>query len=146
MRLTADDNRHNYARECECGNPKPSDSEGCARCRFLDGTARWGFVIDALRGTDGLSLRELAEATGHHREALQRTMKKLLDVGRVRRYWREIDSTLTHRGHANFGKRIVEVRSGGDGCWVYALDGDAGLLDVPRGRPNTRSERSGTAA
>ena len=108
--------------ECECGNEKSTKMDACNRCTYLDGTARWGFIIDALRGTDGLTLAELAAITGKHREALQRTFKRLLEIGRVRRYLRETDGMEVTRNM--FGKGRRTARIGAPEQWVYILDGD----------------------
>lgn len=109
---------------CECGNRKPYTAEACKRCEYLDGSARYGcaYVIDALRGTDGLTIVELRDQLGRQREALQRTLNRLVETGRVRRYWRE-DYAGTRQQRTLQSREPVEIRNV-SGCWVYALDGD----------------------
>lgn len=75
---------------CDCGNPKSSNMEGCHRCQFLDGArAQQTDIINALRGTDGLTTAELLAATGRFDSALRKSLKTLLTNGRVRRFWRD---------------------------------------------------------
>lgn len=75
---------------CDCGNPKSSNMEACHRCAFLDGSyPQQAEIIDALRGTDGLTTAELLSITGRFDSALRRSLKTLLQNGRVRRYWRD---------------------------------------------------------
>jgi hypothetical protein len=47
----------------------------------------------------------------------------LLAQKRIRRYWREADSSLTFERRQNFGGKKAVIKFGGDGAWVYALDG-----------------------
>lgn len=95
-------------KECECGNAKSYGSVACLRCIYLDGERpKQAAVIHALRGTDGLSLVEIVgvvhgRMSHSARTAMQRTMGRLIKLGRVRRYWREDE---------------------GADCWAYVLDG-----------------------
>lgn len=105
---------------CECGNEKSHNARSCNRCEFLDGgRSAEGAFIETLRGTTGLTLREIAASMGHsttrnsHRIALS-----LLKAGRLKRYWGEI------------GAKTVEIRKrgcmfsgkvGNGGAWVYEL-------------------------
>lgn len=105
---------------CECGNERSRNAQACKRCTYLDGVREAAFVIDALRGTDGLSITEICALTGTtYHEAMQRALKRLMRIGRVRRYWRETDAHLVERSPS---RRKWGTR-GGSGCWVYALDG-----------------------
>lgn len=119
--------------ECDCGNPKSAKSEACERCIYLDGDGYeripLAVIISMLRGTDGMSLRELCIARGMNTEknngqkVMRRYVALLIEQGRVRRYWRESDSEaysdIAYFGSADNASR----RAGGTGCWVYALDG-----------------------
>jgi hypothetical protein len=103
---------------CECGALRPRGSQACARCAYLDGEdkGKFGEIISVLRGTDGLSLKELASALGRKTtRALQTSTKLLVQRGRLRRYWTELDCFETSSSPTGKGA--------GNGCWVYALDG-----------------------
>lgn len=111
------------SRECECGNSKSRKSKACDRCLFLDGRRQdWGIVIDAMRGSRGMSLLELCEATksgvefSNHRRAMLRTMQTLMEQGRVRRYWREGDEFAVSNA---WGRGANSCGAGG--CWAYVL-------------------------
>jgi len=111
---------HNHERWCECGRPKSSGARGCARCTHLDGvTPAQAEIIAALRGTDGLSVAEIVDELGDAGDsqysATHRTVVRLVEQGRLRRYWRESDAVDRLNGHV----------SANDGHWVYALWGAA---------------------
>lgn len=108
---------------CDCGRPKELSAEGCDRCVYLDGrTPFQGAVIGALRGTDGLTLRELTEAIhGQSTESLRCSMLRVVQVleaaSRIRRYWFEGEEPVPHLA---FGKYSISRAIGG---WKYALAG-----------------------
>jgi hypothetical protein len=89
------------SKECECGNPKTVDAEGCSRCTFLDrgvpiGITRGGHgaepIISAMR--DGCStLEALQAATGRSYESLHNSMKRLVSIGRVRKHVEDVEPT-----------------------------------------------------
>lgn len=112
--------------ECECGGPKSARASACKRCLYLDGERRIaGEVIAALRGTDGLSLREICEQVrgeqSHSaRTAMLRVVQVLMRKQRVCRYWREMDSHEITTERSGIAARL---KRGGNGCWVYILDG-----------------------
>lgn len=114
--------------DCECGRPKEIDLGACDRCLYLDGdeTLR-GKVIEVLRGTDGMNLRELCEELGmnpdnsYGQRTLRRPLSELLDDGRIRRYWRENDSVP--RLARVFGRSEEVEQSGAGGGWAYVLAG-----------------------
>jgi len=106
---------------CECGNGKPSSAEACARCVFLDGDdTRRGRVIAALRGTEGLTLRELALAVygRDDRHVAQRStlrvIRQLESAGRLTRFWREHESSVRNAWRGT----KVSISYGG---WTYSL-------------------------
>lgn len=111
--------------ECECGNPKTPNSEACKRCTYLDGNTGSAYIIAALRGSNGMTIRELCEVLGLRYESgrgnagVLRTCQRLERRGRVRRYWREIDQHDVVR--RVFGHRRQRTHAGGSGCWVYVL-------------------------
>lgn len=105
---------------CECGNTKRPGKTACDRCTYLDGTLpSRALVIAALRGTDGLSLRELcvvmygsysrSKSTG-----VLKLMQRLLAERRVRRYEQECD-VFESGGFCDRGSTGPR--------WIYALDG-----------------------
>lgn len=116
----------NRSPTCDCSAPKRPQDDQCARCAYLDGPSRaplQRLVIDALRGTDGLSIHELCKAVhGHFDASVQRSMLRvvlqLLANGRVRRYWveRNVEGS-------QWGRYSAQV---GGAWWVYALDGRPG--------------------
>lgn len=142
---------------CECGNPRVQDAEGCERCCFLDGgsagrlwqkrTPLRALVISTLRGTDGMTITELASALGGHttnvrRErpllyrSLHRIVTELMASGRLRRYEQEQSRTrvrmIANRlpdGRVVSFRRATddedgfEFQSAGGIAWVYALNG-----------------------
>jgi hypothetical protein len=107
--------QRNQTRECECGTPKRRGSPACERCRFLDGQhANYADVIAVLRGTDGMSVSEVAKATGRGRRSAFRVLKQLLASGRVRRY--EGFAEFEFLGRMGGGQALSEQ-------WVYQLWG-----------------------
>lgn len=112
--------------ECECGRRKSGEAKACPRCTYLDGgSAKQQLVIAALRGTDGMSLRELCLALygqngPNEARGMLKTVQTLARDRRIRRYWRE-DATHTTGARKMWG--IREVALAGGGCWVYTLHG-----------------------
>lgn len=120
----ADDDKQNYSLLCECGNRKEHNDTACDRCRYLDGALEaHGELISALRGTDGLSIRELVEMTGRWDSAIMRSLQYLMRAGRIRRYWRESEGVLVKR---RIGGRVVDGVASNKGYWVYCLYGREG--------------------
>lgn len=115
---------HRRSTRCECGREKTCEARSCARCRYLDGeTPKQHAVIAALRGTDGLPVRELCLLVDGRCDdvtyvSMQRTVAALVAQGRLRRYWLEDDGVT--QGNA-FGRGYAARAS--RGCWAYALDG-----------------------
>lgn len=109
--------------DCECGNEKKRQDECCARCAFLDG-ARWPQVelIEELRIGD-MALTELTHATGRDPESVRRTLLLLMESGRVSRYQRELDVTVT-TGRCRYGG-TQQMAMGGRTCWMYTLVANA---------------------
>lgn len=63
----------------------------------------------------------LQRPRGHNRRtAMLRTMQVLEEQRRVRRYWREGDVFEIAAARNSVASRLSR---GGNGCWVYALDG-----------------------
>lgn len=115
---------------CDCGEPRAPGLDCCARCAHLDGIGRRdraADVIEALRGSDGMSLRELCrvlgmdDSLGNGTRSMWRWVKRLMDEGRIRRYWHE-DSTASTEHVESFRNGDGEKR-GAVGCWAYCLDG-----------------------
>lgn len=111
---------------CECGAEKAVEAEACDRCSHLEGHGSPAIVIAALRGSDGLSLRELCESLGMNTDInngqrqMRRWVDMLLGASRIRRYWREDssggESTASYRNGETRKQHAI-------GCWAYALDG-----------------------
>lgn len=126
---------------CECGNEKRSKrAPACERCLYLDGwLPKQAAVIHALRGTDGLSLRELVEEIYKRDDrnatsSMLRTVQRMERDKRIRRYERENDSVEIE------GERFGIARNfkrSGSACWVYALDGAVSGVPVERFVPVT---------
>lgn len=110
---------------CECGRPRSKTASACPRCSFLDGTRGHGGIIAALRTCDGLTARELAGYLGvANKEGVIRACVKLVNRGRLRRYWREIE-TRRAMGRT-FGKTLgIITIGGGGGEWVYTLSAES---------------------
>lgn len=114
---------------CECGERISSDVTCCARCAHLDGLdgkASIGTVVAAMRGSDGMSLRELCEAVGINSDLnngtrqMWRWVQKLMESGRIRRYWRESSGDITKMESYRGG---TSERADAVGCWAYVLNG-----------------------
>lgn len=112
--------------DCECGRPKEIDLEACSYCLYLDGEDRPGMIIAALRGTDGLTLRELCVELGMNSDIgngqrdIWRYVQRLMEQRRIRRYWREeVCPTLTKATGFAGNAAYRQARAG----WAYALDG-----------------------
>lgn len=110
---------------CACGSPRMSGADCCARCAYLDGVGRRDSasrVIDALRGSDGMSLVALCEALDMNENidsglrTMWRWVKRLMKEGRVRRYWVEDSSTDKHSAFGVMAPKAIS-------CWAYCLDG-----------------------
>lgn len=118
----SDDSRRLGYNTCECGRERTPGSDACERCTYLDGTRDNAQIIDVLRGTDGLSVSEIAAVLGKkHKEGVQRSLDRLRRIGRVRRYWRDGDSYQVER--RLFGQPKARVTHAAHGHYVYALDG-----------------------
>lgn len=116
---------------CECGRAKPKPtSKQCVQCRYLDeGTppsdppshnhGLRSLIVSTLRGTDGLSTREIMMALGRSTKdqylGILRCLHTLLRNKRVRRYWREdaVNNTYRQKVSQNYYAS----------CWVYTLSG-----------------------
>lgn len=120
-RYSHDTERRNGTTICECGARKATSCEACPACTFQDGTRENAQIIDVLRGTDGLSAPEVARMLGNtYTEGTARSLRRLLRIGRVRRYWR--DASSVDGTFMCFGAKVTGSRVFGNGCWVYALD------------------------
>ena len=108
---------------CECGNRKTKDATACMRCEYLDGNKNAALVVAALRQLGSLTVRELADETRSWPQTTQRTLQRMLETGRVRRFWREADTFNAVKNiFAIGGGRTTRTgRISNDGCWVYAL-------------------------
>lgn len=112
-------------RECECGNPKTPKSLSCQRCRYLDGgTPVAMHAIMMLRGTDGLTIRELCEEVYGRVDtnatvSMLRILQRLTRTGRIRRYMDEIQDTSPR---TVFGKYKAHSMAE---AYRYALWGEA---------------------
>lgn len=115
--------------ECDCSRLRAHDAEACSRCQYLDGDeTQRGRILAALRGTDGLNLRELCEELGlkpgnsNGQRQIRRPLYQLMEARRIRRYWRDNDLVAVPR--SLFGRRdTITAMAGGEGCWAYVLDG-----------------------
>jgi hypothetical protein len=104
----------NWSKQCECGGTKTRSATACERCTWLDGGRdKHAYTIGALRGSPGLTVRELAQIVDGSDEhsaltTMSVTLTVLLKQKRVRRYWRDIEIEYYGAGGRN-------------GCWVYTL-------------------------
>lgn len=119
----SDDSRSLGSLTCECGRAKTKDSEACTRCRHLDGECPTvAQLISILREYNGMSTSDLAATAGRWDTAIWRTLKTMLESGRVRRYWRESDCREGIGRSRHGGTQRYNLSNSGH--WVYALDGD----------------------
>lgn len=134
----------NTSWRCECGTVKHPTSPTCQRCAYLDGsTTNMADIIEALRGTDGLTLREICEATGRDKRRMHDSLQALMASGRVRRYMVELDAVTARRGGGLDGWDVGV----GASAWAYVLDGDARRVRVEEIRePAPRSLPDGLSA
>ena len=106
--------------ECECGRPKFGGHEACSRCTMLDGRiygeAR---IIGALRQSGWLTLAELGAETGASGGAMYLTVQRLLNAGRLKRQWRDIEGSTKRIRNRYGGTALASV--GNTGAWEYSL-------------------------
>lgn len=120
-----DEDRPNRTNVCQCGNAKSSAAQACRECARLDGSKpRQALIIDTLRGTDGLSIREICEEldgyvdhSGNYATAM-RSLQSLIRDGRVRRFKRESNgvSINVFGMHGVYAEQALTE-------WAYILDG-----------------------
>lgn len=115
------DIERNWTRFCECGQPKEHNAYSCPGCLFLDG-ARCGdsLLIDSLRLGIEMTCNDLAIEIGVHATATLRRLYHLIEIGRVRRYWRESDVRIGVQ-RCRYGTGLKRAGIGGSGVWVYTL-------------------------
>src|SRR5678816_3470413 len=122
----------NHSVRCQCGEPKGNRDVCCSRCGYLDrgwirgvdkpGTTK-SAVIEALRGTDGLTLTELAAETELLPRSILRSLRPMLDNGRVRRYWREDVNCNAGYQVSSYRNGTATLGLGAIAAWAYVLDG-----------------------
>lgn len=112
---------------CECGSEKAVDAETCDRCAHLDGSGTKARIITALRGSDGMTLKDLCVALGMNtdvsngRRQMWRWIKELTEESRIRRYWLEGSETSAETSESYRNGKAQ--RQHAVGSWAYLLDG-----------------------
>lgn len=81
--------------ECDCGGVKGRRAEACDECVALDGTRASAKITSFLRVRPCESTESIARGAGVSRENTQRTLTRMLDVGRVRRWVEEESLSIT---------------------------------------------------
>lgn len=121
------DNQRPPPREtCECGKWRNRWAAACRRCLFLDGADPLvQKTIEALRVSDGLTVRELCTAVGRdymrYRAGMLRCLRSLEESGRVGKFWAETDPAAESMRRSRYGGMVRAVGSN-SGCWRYTLD------------------------
>ncbi len=96
---------------CECGGSKRRNSLACDRCAFLDGTTDSNMeLIHILRDVaDGLTCEAIAHETGRHREAVYRSLEKLMARGRVVRRQLSGDESGSKRNDGGWNPYVYRL-------------------------------------
>lgn len=82
---------------CECGNRKSCGATQCPRCAFLDGKgSAQRAILETLAEVNAATFADLIEETGFADRVLRRTLKALVQQGRVVRRWSEHLGTHVH--------------------------------------------------
>lgn len=88
---------------CECGRYR-GKRICCDRCRYLDGEREIAEITYQLRMMERASVKELAEATDRHWEAVYRSLRALQKKGRAKRVTTEI--TEYYEGERDRGRFV----------------------------------------
>lgn len=108
---------------CDCGQVKYAGDECCPKCVYLDGETdrkrMEPFIISVLRVEEELTIAEIQDRVGHSHRHTLRALQRLLEAGRVRRWWQEFERPGVH------WTRDRELTGGTatSGRWVYRLWG-----------------------
>jgi DNA-binding IclR family transcriptional regulator len=100
---------------CDCGAPCVDSTQGCDRCRVLDGT-NYGeaAVIASLREMGTASPTEISTYCGLVREHVYRVLKRLREHGRIERVGEVVEHFETTGGRSKVGSTVshrYELRS-----------------------------------